>query len=456
MNRTGRGDLPGAEIVAGDATDPAFTTRVCAGADVVYFCLNAAELRQLGRGVPAAAARRPRRRRSRRRPPRRPGQPLRLRPHRRPRPGRDPAGQPDLGQGGHPGGDDRRAAAAPTRPAGSRSPSAGRRTTSVPAPPARRSARPCSAPALTGRTAQVMGDPDQLHSYSYTPDVAAALITLGTQPGATGRCGTCRSPRPAPPAQIIDQVYALAGHRPRSFAAGAPRCGCSAWSSRRCASTCTRSTSSPTAGSSTTAKFRAAFGAHATPLDDALAATLAWYRDAESANRAPASAGAEPVVSRLSERDHTMNTLTDPPARRRGHGQRRHPGHRRLHRPRLGLRLPEDPEVPDGRASWPSSASTTPRSSAWFLVLVLSAALLAPAGVCLGRLRGGRTSGGGSRASASPRRRPGHRPVAVGAARSRHQRRRPRSRRTRRTPTTASSCCTPGSAPSSARPSATP
>ena len=25
-----------------------------------------------------------------------------------------------------------------------------------------------------------MGDPDQLHSYSYTPDVAAALITLGT------------------------------------------------------------------------------------------------------------------------------------------------------------------------------------------------------------------------------------------------------------------------------------
>ena len=34
-------------------------------------------------------------------------------------------------------------------------------------------------PALTGRTAQVMGDPRQLHSYSYTPDVSAALVNAG-------------------------------------------------------------------------------------------------------------------------------------------------------------------------------------------------------------------------------------------------------------------------------------
>ena len=33
--------LPGAQVVGGDATDPAFTTAVCSGADVVYFCLNA-------------------------------------------------------------------------------------------------------------------------------------------------------------------------------------------------------------------------------------------------------------------------------------------------------------------------------------------------------------------------------------------------------------------------------
>jgi len=42
VNRSGRGAIPGAELATGDATDQAFTTRVAASADVVYFCLNAA------------------------------------------------------------------------------------------------------------------------------------------------------------------------------------------------------------------------------------------------------------------------------------------------------------------------------------------------------------------------------------------------------------------------------
>ena len=75
--------------------------------------------------------------------------------------------------------------------------------------------------ALTGRTAQVMGNPDQPHSYSYTPDVAAALITLGTQPGATGSVWHLPvAPRPAAPGRSSTTSTGLAGHRPRSFAAG--------------------------------------------------------------------------------------------------------------------------------------------------------------------------------------------------------------------------------------------
>ncbi len=53
--------MPGSS--AGDATDPAFTASVCAGADVVYFCLNAMnyaswteEFPPLQRGVLAGAA----------------------------------------------------------------------------------------------------------------------------------------------------------------------------------------------------------------------------------------------------------------------------------------------------------------------------------------------------------------------------------------------------------------
>ena len=248
------GRLPGAQVVGGDATDPAFTTAVCAGADVVYFCLNAMNYARWDRGVPAAAARRARRSRERRRPARRARQPLRLRPAPRRGPGRDHGGEPDLGEVRHPGGDDRGAAARPRARARSRSPSAGPRTTSAPAPRARPSARPSSARRSTGKTAQVMGDPDQPHSYSYTPDVAAASSRSAPHPGPPARSGTCRSPRPARPAQIIEQVYAArrppaAGPRGRSHDAARARAG----QARRCASTCTPSTSSPTAGSSTTA-----------------------------------------------------------------------------------------------------------------------------------------------------------------------------------------------------------
>ena len=41
-------------------------------------------------------------------------------------------------------------------------------------------------PALTGKRAQVMGNPDKRHSYSYAPDVAAGLIALGTAQAASG------------------------------------------------------------------------------------------------------------------------------------------------------------------------------------------------------------------------------------------------------------------------------
>jgi uncharacterized protein YbjT (DUF2867 family) len=43
VNRSGRGAIPGADLIAGDATDPAFTTRAAKGADAVYFCLNATD-----------------------------------------------------------------------------------------------------------------------------------------------------------------------------------------------------------------------------------------------------------------------------------------------------------------------------------------------------------------------------------------------------------------------------
>ncbi len=77
------------------------------------------------------------------------------------------------------------------------------------------------AMALTGRRAQVMGKPELPHSYSYTPDVAAALVTLGTSSGATGSVWHLPVAKAWSSRDIIDHVYGLADQRPRCIAAGA-------------------------------------------------------------------------------------------------------------------------------------------------------------------------------------------------------------------------------------------
>jgi nucleoside-diphosphate-sugar epimerase len=133
---------------------------------------------------------------------------------------------------------------------------------------------------LTRKTAQVMGNPDQPHSYSYTPDVAAALVTLAIRPGAAGSIwhlpvGETRTTR-----QIVETVYALAGYRPRLLAAGATTLrmiGLVRPAMREYLHTLYQFTDRWVVDDS---KFRAAFGDHATPLDDALASTLQSYRNA--------------------------------------------------------------------------------------------------------------------------------------------------------------------------------
>ena len=124
-----------------------------------------------------------------------------------------------------------------------------------PEPPARPSARRSSARPSAGRAAQVMGDPDQPHSYSYTPDVAAGLITLGTAPGGRRQHLAPAGRRdPHHPADHRAGLRRSPAIGPRILAAGRTTLRAARrWSSRRCASTCTPSTSSPTAGSSTTA-----------------------------------------------------------------------------------------------------------------------------------------------------------------------------------------------------------
>ncbi len=278
VNRSGRGDLPGARIVAADATDPVATTGLCRKADIVYFCLNASrydrwaeEFPPLQRGVLAGAA----------------------------TAGARLVVLDNLYAYGPSHGrplvetaaDNPTSAKAATRAAMTRellgAQRAGRvevaigRASDYFGPGTTQSAlgEAIFGSAVRGATAQLMGDPDQPHSYSHTPDVAAALIALGGAAGATGQVWHL----PVAPAlttrSVVEQVYDLAGHRPRLLAAGRTALrvlGLVRPELREYLHTLYQF-SEPWVVDDT--KFRRAFGNLATPMAAALAHTVAWYRD---------------------------------------------------------------------------------------------------------------------------------------------------------------------------------
>ena len=132
---------------------------------------------------------------------------------------------------------------------------------------------------MTGRTAQVMGDPDQPHSFSFTPDVAAGLAVLGTAAGSVGEIWHLPVAEARPVRSLIEAVYRMAGHDPRVMAAGRNTLrvlGIFKPELREYLHTLYQFTDPWVVDDG---KFRAAFGDLATPLDEALATTFQWYAE---------------------------------------------------------------------------------------------------------------------------------------------------------------------------------
>jgi len=132
--------------------------------------------------------------------------------------------------------------------------------------------------ALAGRRADFIGNPDLPHTYSYVPDIAAGLATLGTDARAAGQVWHLPGPPTVTTRALLDLVAREIGH-PVGIRA-VPKLAVRALGLvnpmlRELAEMAYEFDEPFVLG---TSKYETAFGAAGTPLADAIAATLAWYR----------------------------------------------------------------------------------------------------------------------------------------------------------------------------------
>src|SRR5208282_615857 len=133
--------------------------------------------------------------------------------------------------------------------------------------------------ALAGRRADFIGNPGLPHTYSYVPDIAAGLATLGTDARAAGQVWHLPGPPTGTTRALLDLVAAEVGHPVaiRSLPKPAVRALGLVNSTIRALAEMAYQFEQPFILDTT--KYESAFGAAGTPLADAVAATLAWYRN---------------------------------------------------------------------------------------------------------------------------------------------------------------------------------
>jgi len=136
--------------------------------------------------------------------------------------------------------------------------------------------------ALAGRRADFIGDPDLPHTYSYVPDIAAGLVTLGTDARAAGQVWHLPGPQTVTTRALLDLVAVQVGHpvgvrsvpklAVRAFGLINPKARGLAEISYQFDEPFVLDTS----------RYESVFGTAGTPLAAAVAATVAWYRTQNS------------------------------------------------------------------------------------------------------------------------------------------------------------------------------
>ncbi len=136
--------------------------------------------------------------------------------------------------------------------------------------------------ALAGKPAQLIGDVDTLHTYTYVEDFADGLLTLAGEPQALGRAWHIPSAEPVTTRQLVTWVFEQLDREPRISVA--PR-----WLLRllglfrpmmRELQETAYQFERPFVMD--TSRFEERFPADPTPHREAIARTLQWYREREA------------------------------------------------------------------------------------------------------------------------------------------------------------------------------
>ena len=136
--------------------------------------------------------------------------------------------------------------------------------------------------ALAGKSAQVVGNPDRLHTFTFIDDFGKALVTLGEREEALGRAWHVPSPSAMTTRQFVEAVYRMLGkparmsRAPRLAVALAGLFDANAKELREMLYQFERDFVMDSS------RFEKAFGVRSTPLAEAIKATLDWYRRPDS------------------------------------------------------------------------------------------------------------------------------------------------------------------------------
>jgi nucleoside-diphosphate-sugar epimerase len=143
------------------------------------------------------------------------------------------------------------------------------------------------ANALAGRRADFIGNPDLAHTYSYVPDIAAGLATLGTDSRAIDQVWHLPGPETATTRQVLALIAEQVGHPVgvRTVPKLAVRALGLVNPMMRALAEMTYEFDEPFVLDTT--KFEAVFGTSGTPLATAITATVDSYRTPKSADAPP-------------------------------------------------------------------------------------------------------------------------------------------------------------------------